>query len=217
MKNVAVILSGCGVFDGAEIQETVLTLQSILKHGGVFKCFAPDKPQLHVINHLTGEVADGETRNILVEAARITRGEVEPITRCNPDEFDLLILPGGFGAAKNLCTFALEGPECDFDPDVLAVCQAFANAQKPAAYACIAPAIAARVYGEGANLTIGNDADTATALETFGVTHQNCEVTDVIIDQQAKLVTTPAYMLGQNVLEVGEGIDKMVQAVFALQ
>lgn len=217
MKKAAVILSGCGVFDGAEIHESVLTLLSILKHGGSYQCFAPDKPQLHVINHLTGEVSEGETRNVLVESARITRGEVKAVTECKVEDFDLLVLPGGFGAAKNLCTFAIDGPDCEFDADVLAVCKAFADAGKPAAYACIAPALAAKVYGNQVNLTIGNDADTAAALEQFGVTHQNCSVDEVIIDQQAKLVTTPAYMLGQNLLEVSEGLDKMVQAVFALQ
>ena len=217
MKKAAVILSGCGVFDGAEIHESVLTLLSILKHGGSYQCFAPDKPQLHVINHLTGEVSEGETRNVLVESARITRGEVKAVTECKVEDFDLLVLPGGFGAAKNLCTFAIDGPDCEFDADVLAVCKAFADAGKPAAYACIAPALAAKVYGNQVNLTIGNDAGTAAALEQFGVTHQNCSVDEVIIDQQAKLVTTPAYMLGQNLLEVSEGLDKMVQAVFALQ
>lgn len=217
MKKAAVILSGCGVFDGAEIHESVLTLLSILKHGGSYQCFAPDKPQLHVINHLTGEVSEGETRNVLVESARITRGEVKAVTECKVEDFDLLVLPGGFGAAKNLCTFAIDGPDCEFDADVLAVCKAFADAGKPAAYACIAPALAAKVYGNKVNLTIGNDAGTAAALEQFGVTHQNCSVDEVIIDQQAKLVTTPAYMLGQNLLEVSEGLDKMVQAVFALQ
>ena len=217
MKKVAVILSGCGVYDGAEIHESVLTLQSILKHGGSYQCFAPDKPQLHVINHLTGEVAEGESRNVLVESARITRGEVKAVTECNVDDFDLLILPGGFGAAKNLCTFAVDGPDCEFDADVLTVCKAFADAAKPAAYACIAPALAAKVYGNNVNLTIGNDAGTAEALEQFGIKHQNCAVTEVIIDSEAKLVTTPAYMLGQNLLEVGEGLDKMVQAVFAMQ
>ncbi|OFI33562.1 isoprenoid biosynthesis glyoxalase ElbB [Alteromonas lipolytica] len=217
MKKVAVILSGCGVYDGAEIHESVLTLLSILKHGGSYQCFAPDKPQLHVVNHLTGEVVEGESRNVLAESARITRGKVKPVTECNADDFDLLILPGGFGAAKNLCTFAIDGPDCQFDEDVLSVCKAFAEAGKPAAYACIAPALAAKVYGTSVNLTIGNDEGTASALEQFGVKHQNCTVTDVVIDQDAKLVTTPAYMLGQNMLEVAEGLDKMVQAVFALK
>lgn len=217
MKKAAVILSGCGVFDGAEIHEAVLTLLSLEKHGASYQCFAPDMEQLHVVNHLTGEVVEGESRNVLTEAARIARGNIKPVSECNVDDFDLLVLPGGFGAAKNLCTFAIDGPDCAFNSEVLTVCRGFAKAGKPAAYACIAPALAAKVYGNDTNLTIGNDAGTATALETFGAKHQNCAVDSVIIDQEAKLVTTPAYMLGQNMLEVSIGLDKMVQSVLALK
>ncbi|HBY41248.1 MAG TPA: isoprenoid biosynthesis protein ElbB, partial [Alteromonas sp.] len=132
MKKAAVILSGCGVFDGAEIHEAVLTLLSLEKHGASYQCFAPDVDQLHVVNHLTGEVAEGESRNVLVEAARIARGNVKPVTECQVEEFDLLVLPGGFGAAKNLCTFAVDGPDCSFNEDVLAGCKQFAAAGKPA-------------------------------------------------------------------------------------
>ena len=217
MKQVAVILSGSGVFDGAELHEAVLTLLAIEQEGASYQCFAPDVNQLHVVNHLTGEVSEGETRNVLVESARIARGDIKPVTECDVTAFDTLILPGGFGAAKNLCTFAVDGENCTFNEEVLTVCKAFAQAKKPAAYACIAPALAAKVYGNNVNLTIGNDAGTAEALEQFGIKHQNCAVTEVIIDSEAKLVTTPAYMLGQNLLEVGEGLDKMVQAVFAMQ
>lgn len=217
MRKVAVILSGCGVFDGAEIYETVLTLLAIRQQGGEYTCFAPDRSQYHVVNHLTGEVDETDERNVMVEAARITRGEIKPVTQCNVDDFDLLVLPGGFGVAKNLCTFAIDGADCDVDPDVLAVCKAFADAKKPAAYACIAPALAAKVYSNKVTVTIGNDQDTANAIETAGATHQNCEVKDVVIDQEAKLVTTPAYMLATDILEAHEGLNKMVKAVFALK
>ncbi len=217
MKKAAVILSGSGVFDGAEIHEAVLTLLSLEKHGATYQCFAPDVNQLHVVNHLTGEVAEGETRNVLVEAARIARGNIKPVSECNVDDFDLLVLPGGFGAAKNLCTFAVDGPECIFNDEVLTVCKGFAEAGKPAAYACIAPALAAKVYGNSTNVTIGNDEGTAAGMEAFGAKHQDCSVEDVVIDQEAKLVTTPAYMLGQNILEVSVGLDKMVQSVLALK
>lgn len=217
MKKVAVILSGCGVFDGAEIHESVLTLLSIAKHGGQYQCFAPDKPQFHVVNHLTGEVSVGESRNVLVESARIARGDVRSVSECQVEDFDALILPGGFGAAKNLSSFAIDGAECAFDQETIALCCAFANAAKPAAYACIAPALAAKVYGGDVNLTIGNDMATASQLQILGAKHRECDVTEVVIDQAAKLVTTPAYMLGENILVVSEGIDKMVQAVFALE
>lgn len=216
MKNVAVILSGSGVFDGAEIHEAVITLLAIREQGASYQCFAPDRPQLHVINHLTGEVAEDESRNVLVESARLARGEIKPITECNVDDFDALILPGGFGAAKNLCTFALDGADCAIDEDVFTVCKAFAEAGKPAGYACIAPALAAAVYGSGRKLTIGNDKATAEGLETFGATHINCAVDEIVIDTEAKLVTTPAYMLAQDILEAKSGIDKMVQTVLAM-
>ncbi|MBU2978460.1 isoprenoid biosynthesis glyoxalase ElbB [Alteromonas sp. C1M14] len=216
MKNVAVILSGSGVFDGSEIHEAVITLLAIREQGASYQCFAPDRPQMHVINHLTGEVAEDESRNVLVESARIARGEIKPVTECKVDDFDALMLPGGFGAAKNLCTFALDGADCTIDEDVLAVCKAFAQAEKPAGYACIAPALAAAVYGSDRKLTIGNDKATAEGLEALGAKHVNCAVDEIVIDTEAKLVTTPAYMLAQDILEAKSGIDKMVETVLAM-
>ncbi|GGW96279.1 isoprenoid biosynthesis glyoxalase ElbB [Alteromonas halophila] len=217
MKKVAVILSGCGVFDGAEIYETVLTLLAIRQQGADYTCFAPDKEQLHVVNHLTGDVAEGETRNVLVEASRIARGDIKPVTECKAEDFDALILPGGFGAAKNLCTFAVDGPDCSVDSDVMSVCKAFAAARKPAGYACIAPALAACVYDKGVKLTIGTDENTANGINALGATHVDCQVDDVVVDVEHKLVTTPAYMLAQDILEAHTGLNKMVQSVLAMK
>jgi enhancing lycopene biosynthesis protein 2 len=217
MKKVAVILSGCGVFDGAEIHESVLTLLSIRQLGGEYQCFAPDMEQLHVINHYTGEVEEGASRNVLVESARLCRGDIQPITACNVDDFDVLIVPGGFGAAKNLCDFAIKGADCQVNEDVYKVCKAFADAGKPAAYACIAPALASKVYGSNVHLTIGHDKDTATAIESLGAIHCDCDVTDVILDEKAKLVTTPAYMLAEDILQAQIGLHKMVETVFAIK
>ncbi|APE04374.1 MAG: isoprenoid biosynthesis protein ElbB [Alteromonas sp.] len=217
MKQVAVILSGSGVYDGAELQEAVLSLLAIESEGASYQCFAPDVDQLHVINHLTGEVAEGETRNVLVESARITRGDIKPLSECDVSLFDTLILPGGFGVAKNLCTFAVDGAECSFNEDVLTVCQAFAKAKKPAAYACIAPALAAKVYGNGVKLTIGNDEATAQGLNALGATHIDCKVDDVVVDNEMKLVTTPAYMLAENVSQAYRSITKMVKTVLSMK
>lgn len=217
MKQVAVILSGSGVYDGAELQEAVLSLLAIESEGASYQCFAPDVDQLHVINHLTGEVAEGETRNVLVESARITRGDIKSLSECDVSLFDTLILPGGFGVAKNLCTFAVDGAECSFNEDVLTVCQAFAKAKKPAAYACIAPALAAKVYGNGVKLTIGNDEATAQGLNALGATHIDCEVDDVVVDNEMKLVTTPAYMLAENVSQAYRSITKMVKTVLSMK
>ena len=217
MKQVAVILSGSGVFDGAELHEAVLTLLAIEQEGASYQCFAPDVEQLHVINHLTGEVAEGETRNVLVESARIARGNIKSIAECDVNAFDVLILPGGFGAAKNLCTFAVDGKNCAFNEDVLNVCEAFARAKKPAAYACIAPALAAKVYGNQTKMTIGSDKDTAEGLNALGACHVDCAVDEVVVDNDAKLVSTPAYMMANSISEAHTSISKMVSTVLAMK
>ncbi|WP_285419047.1 isoprenoid biosynthesis glyoxalase ElbB [Pseudomonas sp. efr-133-TYG-5] len=214
-KKVAVILSGCGVYDGAEIHESVITLLRLDQRGAQVQCFAPNIAQLHVINHLTGEEMP-ESRNVLVESARIVRGNVKDIAEADVDEFDALIVPGGFGAAKNLSNFAVEGAGCSVQPQVLALAEAFAEAGKPVGLICISPALAAKIYGPGVTCTIGNDADTAAAIGKMGATHEDCAVTDIIEDKARKLVTTPAYMLAQNISEAASGINKLVDRVLEL-
>ena len=156
---------------------------------------------------------------MLVESARIARGDIKPVTECDVTAFDTLILPGGFGAAKNLCTFAVDGEKCTFDEEVLTVCKAFAaQAKKPAAYACIAPALAAKVYGNKTKLTIGNDLATAGGLNALGATHVECPVDEVVVDNDAKLVTTLCvYMLAQSISEANASITKMVKTVLAMK
>ncbi|QPG05689.1 isoprenoid biosynthesis glyoxalase ElbB [Salinimonas marina] len=216
MKHVAVILSGCGVYDGSEIYEAVITLLSIRQQGATYQCFAPDKDQLHVINHLTGDTEPGATRNVLTESARIARGDIKPVTECKPEDFDALILPGGFGAAKNLCTFAVDGANSQPDTEVLNVCKAFAQAKKPAGYACIAPALAASVYGNNTNMTIGNDCEAAQGLNALGAQHVDCPVDEIVIDSEARLVTTPAYMLAEDILQAHAGLSKLVETVLSM-
>ena len=214
-KNIAVVLSGCGVYDGTEIHESVITLLRLSQRGAHVQCFAPNIAQLHVINHLTGEEMP-ESRNVLVESARIARGEIKDIREAKVDDFDALIVPGGFGAAKNLSSFATEGAACSVQPDVLALAEAFAEAGKPIGLMCISPAIAAKIYGPGVICTIGKDADTAAAVEKMGATHQECEVSDIVEDKARKLVSTPAYMLAQSISEAASGINKMVDRVLEL-
>ncbi|OCW28010.1 isoprenoid biosynthesis glyoxalase ElbB [Pseudomonas sp. S3E12] len=214
-KKIAVILSGCGVYDGAEIHESVITLLRLDQRGAQVQCFAPDIAQLHVINHLTGEEMP-ESRNVLVESARIARGKVKDIRDANADEFDALIVPGGFGAAKNLSNFAVEGAGCSVNPQVLELAEAFAEAGKPVGLICISPALAAKIYGPGVTCTIGNDTDTAAALDKMGATHQECSVEDIVEDTARKLVSTPAYMLGKSISEVASGINKLVDRVLEL-
>ena len=214
-KRVAVILSGCGVYDGAEIHESVITLLRLDQRGAKVQCFAPDIAQHHVINHLTGNEMP-ESRNVLVESARIARGEIKDIREANVDDFDALIVPGGFGAAKNLSDFAARGAECTVQPDVLALAEAFAQACKPVGLMCISPAIAAKIYGPGVTCTIGKDPETAAAVGKMGATHKECEVTDIVEDKARKLVSTPAYMLAQSISEAASGINKMVDRVLEL-
>ncbi|RBL71020.1 isoprenoid biosynthesis protein ElbB [Pseudomonas sp. MWU13-2625] len=214
-KKVAVILSGSGVYDGAEIHESVITLLRLDQRGAQVQCFAPNIAQLHVINHLTGEEMP-ETRNVLVESARIARGNIKDIREANVEDFDALIVPGGFGAAKNLSNFAVEGASCSVQPQVLELAEAFAEAGKPVGLMCISPALAAKIYGPGVTCTIGNDTDTATAMNKMGATHEDCAVTDIIEDKARKLVTTPAYMLAQNISEAASGINKLVDRVLEL-
>ncbi|MGI9276150.1 MAG: isoprenoid biosynthesis glyoxalase ElbB [Endozoicomonas sp.] len=214
-RNVAVILSGCGVYDGAEIHEAVITLLSLDRRGASYQCFAPDISQHHVVNHLTGDEMD-ESRNVLVEAARIARGEVKPVKDLKAEDFDALILPGGFGAAKNLSDFAISGAELRVQVDVLAAAKSFAEAGKVVGLMCISPAMAGRIYGEGVRATIGNDPETAEALEKTGVSHVNCPVDDIVVDESRKLVTTPAYMLAGSIAEAASGIEKLVDKVLEL-
>ncbi|MDF2490689.1 MAG: isoprenoid biosynthesis protein [Pseudomonas sp.] len=215
IKKVAVILSGCGVYDGAEIQESVITLLRLDQRGAKVQCFAPNIAQMHVVDHLTGEEMP-ESRNVLVESARIARGQVKDLREADAHDFDALIVPGGFGAAKNLSNFAVEGANCSVHPDVLALAEAFAEAGKPVGLICISPALAAKIYGPGVVCTIGNDADTSAAVVKMGGTHEECDVHDIVEDIQRKLVSTPAYMLATSISEAAGGIYKLVDRVLEL-
>ena len=209
MKKVAIILSGCGVFDGAEIHESVLTLLYLEQAGAQYQCFAPNIEQLHVINHLTGE-EQAQTRNVLEEAARIARGEILDLAQLQVDDYDALVLPGGFGAAKNLTDFAVKGTECSINAHVAAACRGFAEAKKPAAYLCIAPAIIPMIYGTDVQGTIGNDVQTAKAFRQMGGDHVECPVDDYVFDTENKVLSTPAYMLAENISQAASGIEKLV-------
>ncbi len=214
MKKFAVVLSGSGVFDGAEIHEATMTLFSIMKNACIYEIFAPDIPQHHVINHISGEEMN-ETRNVLVESARIARGLIKPLSEFNADDFDGLIYPGGFGAAKNLSSFAFDGPDCVVNEDVKASIEGMAEAGKPIGALCISPVIMAKVLEE-ADLTIGQDKGTADAVEIMGARHITTNHGEVIIDQKYKLVTTPCYMLDANILQIAEGADNVVKAMLKL-
>lgn len=218
MKRIGVVLSGCGVYDGSEIHEAVLSLLYLDQAGAEVQCFAPDKPQRDVINHLTGEPAD-EQRNVLVEAARIARGNIKPLSELNVEALDGIVFPGGFGAAKNLSAFAVEGPAGEVDPGVAAAIQSAVDLGKVVGTICIAPAVVAKALeGTGRNprLTIGTDEETAQALEAMAAGHCPCSVSELCVDEANKIVSTPAYMLGQSISEVATGIEAFVKKVLEL-
>jgi enhancing lycopene biosynthesis protein 2 len=195
MKKVAVVLSGCGFLDGTEITEAISTLIAIGQNGAGYKVFAPNK-DVPETNHLT-QKPTGQKRNVMQEAARIARGDIQPLEDLNVQDFDALAFPGGFGAALHLCDFAEKGSGGQIDPQVARVVQAFHQEGKPIAAICIAPAIMALALGKtGINLTIGEDAGTASELEKTGAKHQNCAVEKYVVDQSNKVITTPAYMYG---------------------
>lgn len=211
-KMVGVILSGCGFLDGAEIQEAVLTLLALDRADVQVLCMAPDRQQMHVVDHLKGEATD-ESRNVLVEAARIARGNIVDIATVDTKTLDALALPGGYGGAKNLSDFAIRGAACTVDAQVTRVIREVHAAGKPIASLCITPAILAALFGKELHpsLTIGNDADTAQALEQMGARHQEANVTEIVIDNDNNLITTPCYMLEARIRDVATGIDRAIE------
>ncbi|MDC0609729.1 isoprenoid biosynthesis glyoxalase ElbB [Vibrio sp.] len=212
MKKIAVILAGNGVYDGSEIHEAVLTLLAIEQNDAQWECFAPDIEQLHVINHKTGEVSD-ETRNVLVESARIARGNISDLADLEVSNFDALIVPGGFGVAKNLTDFAVNGAECSINTFVASACRSFAESGKPAGYLCIAPTIIPMIYAKGVKATIGHDPDTAAAFNSMGGEHVECNVADIVYDENYNVYSTPAYMEAKSISEAATGINKLVKAL----
>ncbi len=216
-KRVAVVLSGSGRADGSEIHESVSLLIHLARLGVGIQCFAPDAPQAEVVNHATGKSVSGQTRNMMVEAARIARGDIKPLASLNPLEFGGLAFPGGFGAAKNLCDFGTKGSDCTVQPDVERVIKAFHAAKKPIALCCIAPVLAARVLGTraggpGCKVTIGTDSATAEAIATMGSSNIAKGVTEAFVDESNKLITTPAYMdAAATPWQVYEGIGRMIE------
>jgi enhancing lycopene biosynthesis protein 2 len=213
---IGVLLHGCGVFDGTEIHEAVLTLLSLDRAGVEAVCIAPDKDQMHVVNHITGQVSG--TRNILEESARIARGNVKNIKSVSVDDIDGLIIPGGFGAAKNLCDFAVKGENCTVDPIVEDFIKNVHNKRKPVGAICIAPVLVAKILGKDVKirLTIGTDKATSEKINKMGAEHIECPVNDFVVDEKYRIVSTPAYMLGPGIKDIAEGIDGLVKAVIEL-
>ncbi|MCL2340799.1 MAG: isoprenoid biosynthesis glyoxalase ElbB [Proteobacteria bacterium] len=213
-KNFAVILSGCGHQDGAEIHEATLTLWAIHKNGADFQCYAPDIKQHHVLNHINGQEMS-EKRNVLIESARIARGKIAALATFAPDSADGLVIPGGFGAAKNLCSYAFDGAQCTVNPAVASAIRAMRAAGKPIGALCIAPVILAKVLGN-VTLTIGQDQGTADNLAAMGARHQPTMQGEIAVDLEHKIVSTPCYMLNSRIDQIAEGADKLIRAMLEM-
>lgn len=216
-KKIGVCLAGCGVKDGSEIHEAVTLLLALDKMGAEIYCFAPDDQQSCVINHCNGSKLQ-ETRNILIESARIARGKIQKIEEADVEKLDGLIFPGGLGAALNLCNFALQGSNCTVREDVKKLIEDMFHAHKPIGAICIAPTLIAQVLGKEHHIqvTIGTDHGTAKQVENMGAVHVNCAVDDIVVDEKNKIVTTPAYMLATRISEVATGVEKLVKKVLEL-
>ncbi|HIA83624.1 MAG TPA: isoprenoid biosynthesis glyoxalase ElbB [Candidatus Marinimicrobia bacterium] len=218
MKKVGVLLSGCGVNDGSEIHETVITMLALDRAGVEMILMAPNIDQMHVVNHYTGQEMD-EFRNVLVESSRIARGDIKDMAEVTGHDIDALIIPGGFGVVKNLCDYAMAGADCSINPDVYRLVTEVHLLQKPIGAICIAPAMMAKIMGEldeSAEMTIGSDKTTAGDIKAMGSVHVACPVTEMIIDKEKKIITTPAYMEAKSIKEAAEGIEKLVAEVLAM-
>lgn len=211
MKKFAIILAGCGVYDGAEIHEAVMTMYAVGKNGAEYQLFAPDIAQHHVVNHLSGTEMP-ETRNVLVESARIARGKIKPLTELDMRNFDAVAFPGGFGVAKNLCSFAFKGADCEVHPQVTRVIRDAVSLRKPIGALCISPVLLAKVLGD-VTITVGPDEGDAANVEAMGATHIVTEHGDVIIDEKHRIFTTPCYQLESTIVQIAEGAGNLVKAM----
>lgn len=211
-KQVAIVLSGCGVQDGSEIYEATLTLLRLDQLGIAYRCFAPDIAQHEVIDHQHGETVE-ESRNVLVESARLARGEISPLDELSASDFDAVILPGGFGAAKNLSNFAEAGADMVIHDVLREVLIEFHDARKPIGLMCIAPVLVPGLFGHGIAVTIGSDPTVAGAISAMGGLHRTCPVDDIVVDFEHRVVTTPAYMLANSIGEAASGIFKLVERI----
>ncbi len=210
-KKFAVVLSGSGVYDGAEIHEATLTMLAIMRQGAEYQCFAPDIKQHHVINHITGEEMN-ETRNVLIESARIARGNIKPLSEFDGNDFDALIFPGGFGAAKNLSTVAFNGSDATIDHEVEKAVLQMVELKKPVGALCISPAFIAKILKD-VSVTIGTDKGTIDAIEAMGAKHVETDHGDVVFDENKLIYTTPCYMLDATIMDIDDGANNIVKAM----
>lgn len=213
-KKFAIVLSGCGVYDGSEVHEATLSMYAIARNKCTYEIFAPDVQQHHVVNHITGEEMN-EKRNVLIESARIARGSIRPLNEFKASEFDILLMPGGFGAAKNLSTYAVDGANLSVNEEVAASVKAMVDQQKPIGALCISPVILAKVLGD-VKLTIGSDETTKNDIVAIGSEHVDTTHGQVVVDKKYKVATTPCYMLDATIDQIGDGAENVVKKLIEL-
>lgn len=211
MKKFAVVLSGSGVKDGAEIHEAVLTLLAIKKHGADYEVFAPDILQHHVVDHITGKEMP-EKRSVLVESARIARGKIKPLSEFTARSFDALVFPGGFGVAKNLCSFAFDGADCKVNPDVEKAVKDMVSLQKPIGAMCISPVVISKILGN-VEVTVGDEKSTIDHILRMGSKHKITSHGEVVKDEHRLVYTTPCYMLDANILQIELGTYNLIGSI----
>ena len=211
MKKFAVVLCGCGPMDGSEIHESVMTLLAIDRNECQYTVFAPDADQYHVVNHYTKEVMN-EKRNMLVEAARIARGDIHPLTELKSEDFDAVVFPGGYGAAKNLFNYAIKGTKAVVDPVVEKVIKDFHAHRKPIGALCISPVLLAKVLGN-ITITVGTDESTISNVEAFGAQHINTQQTEVIADKENMVFSTPCYMLPATIADIADCAENLIETI----
>jgi enhancing lycopene biosynthesis protein 2 len=225
-KKIAVILSGCGVFDGSEIHESVFALLAIVENGGTYQCFAPDIEQHHVLNHMNGEELK-EKRNVLVESARIARGDIKPLNTYEAKDFDGLVLPGGFGAAKNLTKWAFSGPDGEINADVKKAILTTIQAKQPVVGLCMGPTVIAKALEGSAikpQLTVGTTnaqspyeiAAISTGMEKTGAKAEMKTIEEISVDVANRIITAPCYMMEADILQVRKNVKQAVDAMFSL-
>ncbi len=219
MKKILVLLAGCGNKDGAEIHESVLTLLAIDKEGAKYECAAPNIEHKHVLNYIDDTVIS-EKRNVMIEAARIARGEILDLAKVSMKDYDALILPGGFGVAKNLCSFAFDGAAATVNPEAKRIINEAYDAKKPIGAICVAPALVALSLAEKNPeiiLTLGTDKEANAALETIGVKSRDCLTTAFVLDEKNRIASSPAYMHGNSsISDLEKGISQCVKSVIEM-
>jgi enhancing lycopene biosynthesis protein 2 len=223
---IGVLLSGCGVYDGAEIQETVFALLAIEELGAEAICLSVNKNQHHVVNHLTGEEMP-ESRNMLVEAARIARGAVHDISTFDNTQIDALVIPGGFGSAKNFTTWAFEGPNGSILPEIKELIQQCISDKKPIAALCVSPVIVGLALNQSdlqATMTLGTDKEKSpyeinafsSGLSQTGVQVEMKTIREIALDEKLKIVSAPCYMMDASIVEIRTNIQQAMQALIQL-